>query len=147
MMKLRICTVAFALLAFGASAYAADGTSDVIRQQAPKGISVSFYSCIDAAGSDTVATAACLSNEKAAQDNRLNTTYKALLGKLELKGKAKLVSAERSWLKFQHDDGAFQNNLYGAETVADLQLTQNEIFSICLRANALGRYLAVANDK
>lgn len=147
MKKLRICTLALSLLAFGASAYAADSTSDVIRQQAPKGISASFYSCIDAAGSDTVATATCLSGEKAAQDKRLNTTYKALLGKLDAKGKAKLVTAERSWLKFENDDGAFQNNLYGDETVADLQLTQNEIFSICLRANALGSYLAVANDK
>ncbi|MEP7186974.1 MAG: lysozyme inhibitor LprI family protein [Rhodanobacter sp.] len=147
MKKLRIRTLAFALLSFGASAYAAESTSDVIREQAPKGISAGFYSCIDAAGSDTVATAACLSNEKAAQDKRLNTTYKALLGKLDAKEKAKLMSAERSWLKFQNDAGAFQNNLYGDETLADLQLTQNEIFSICLRANALGSYLAVANDK
>lgn len=146
MKKIRACNLVFALLAFGASAYASDRTSDVIRQHAPKGISATFYSCIDTAASEFVALAACLSNERSAQDKRLNTTYKALLGKLDAKSKANLLSAERSWLKFQNDDGTFQNELYGDEGVANLQLTQNEIFSICRRANTLDSYLAVAND-
>lgn len=86
----------FALCSFGTAAVASGSTSDVIRQQAPKGINASFYICIDTAGADTVAMAACLSTEKTAQDIRLNTTYKALLAKLDAKPKNQLVSAERA---------------------------------------------------
>lgn len=147
MKNVRTLVITFFLLAFGTAAVAADSTSEVIRQQAPKGISTTFYSCVDSAGSDTVATAACLSTEKTAQDTRLNTTYKALLGKLDGKSRSQLISAERAWLKFQNEDGSFQNGLYGSETIADLELTQNEIFSLCERANALEKYLSIANDK
>ena len=143
----RTLAVSLALLVYGAAAVAADSTRQVIQRNAPKGITTAFYTCIDKAGSDTVALAACLSTEKTAQDARLNTTYKALLGKLHGKAKDQLISAERAWLKFQNEDGTFQNLLYGDETVDDLQLTQNEIFRLCERANALDKYLSVANDK
>lgn len=147
MKNVRTLAITFSLLAFGAAAVAADSTSQVIRQQAPKGISNSFYSCVDSAGSDTVAAAACLSTEKTTQDTRLNAAYKALLGKLDGQSKSQLIRAERAWLKFQNEDGSFQNGLYGRETIADLQLTQNDIFSLCERANALEKYLSIANDK
>lgn len=143
----RTLAVSLALLVYGAAAVAADSTRQVIQRNAPKGITTAFYTCIDKAGSDTVALGACLSAEKTTQDARLNTTYKALLGKLHGKAKDQLISAERAWLKFQNEDGTFQNLLYGDETVDDLQLTQNEIFRLCERANALDKYLSVANDK
>ena len=147
MKNVRTFVITFSLLAFGPAAVAANSTSDVIRRQAPKGISATFYSCIDSAGSDTVATAACLSTEKITQDTRLNTAYKALIGKLDGESKSQLIRAERAWLKFQNEDGSFQNGLYGSETAADLQLAQNDIFSLCERANVLEKYLSIANDK
>ena len=142
----RTLTVAFVLLTYGAIATASDSTSQVIRREAPKGITTTFYTCIDKAGSDTIAIGACLSTEKTTQDARLNTTYKALLGKLHGKAKDQLISAERAWLKFQNEDGAFQTLLYGDEIIDNLDLTQNEIFSLCKRANELDSYLSIAND-
>ena len=143
----RMLTVTFVLLTYGATAIASDSTSQVIRREAPKGITTAFYTCIDKAGSDTVALAACLSAEKTTQDTRLNATYKALLGKLNDKAKDKLVIAERTWLRLQDEDGGFEYSLYGDETVDNLDLTQNEIFSICVRANTLDRYLSIARDQ
>lgn len=137
--------IALTLIVYGAIAVAADSTSQVIRRDAPKGITTAFYTCIDKAGSDTVALAACLSTEKTTQDSRLNTTYKALLGKLDDKAKGRLIIAERAWLKFQDTNGEFEDSLYGDEIIDNLDLTQNEIFSICERADKLDRYLSIAN--
>jgi uncharacterized protein YecT (DUF1311 family) len=141
----RTLIVTFALLTYGAIAIAADSTSQVIRREAPKGITTTFYTCIDKAGSDTIAIGACLSTEKTTQDARLNTTYKALLGKLHGKARDQLISAERAWLKFQNEDGTFQSLLYGDEIIDNLDLAQNEIFSLCRRADELDRYLSIAN--
>jgi uncharacterized protein YecT (DUF1311 family) len=143
----KTLALALALLVYGAGAIAADGTSQVIKRQAPKGISATFYSCVDKAGSDTVAAGACLSTEKKTQDARLNTTYKALLGKLNGKAKEGLVNAERAWLDFHNKNGDFEVALYGDEAVADLQVTQNEVFRLCERADALDKYLTIANDQ
>jgi uncharacterized protein YecT (DUF1311 family) len=147
MNMVRTLAITVALLAHGAVAVAADSTSQMIRKEAPKGISASFFTCVDKGGSDTIALGGCLSTEKTRQDTRLNTTYKALLGKLDGKSKDDLVSAEREWLAFQNKSGDFETSLYGDETVSNLQLTQNEIFRLCERANALDKYLVVANDK
>jgi len=70
-----------------------DTTSQVIQRDGPKGITTTFYTCIDKAGSDTVALGACLSAEKTTQDSRLNSTYKTLLGKLNDQVKDKLIIA------------------------------------------------------
>lgn len=147
MQTIKTLVITLALLSYGAGAAAADSTSQVIKRQAPAGINASFYTCIDKAGSDTVATSTCLSAEKKAQDSRLNTTYKALLAKLNGKAKDGLVNAERAWLDFHNKSGDFEATLYGDETVADLQVTQNEIFRLCERANALSKYLSIANDQ
>ena len=143
----RTLTITLALLVYGASAVASDSRSQAVKSHAPKGITTAFYTCIDKAGSDTIAIGACLSTEKTTQYARLNTTYKALLGKLNGKAKDQLISAERAWLKFQNEDGAFQNLLYGDEIIDNLDLTQNEIFSICERANKLDRYLSIASSQ
>ena len=146
MKKLRMLAITVALFAYGTAAVAADSTSQVIRRDAPKGITTTFFTCIDKAGSDTVALGGCLSAEKTKQDTRLNATYKTLLGKLNGKAKDGLVSAQQEWLAFHNKTGDFEVLLYGNETVDDLQLTQNEIFQLCERANTLDKYLAVAND-
>jgi uncharacterized protein YecT (DUF1311 family) len=138
--------ITFVLLAYGSAAVAADTTGQMIRTDAPKGITTAFFTCIDKAGSDTVALGGCLSAEKTNQDTRLNATYKTLLGKLNGKAKDALVSAQREWLALHNKSGDFEVLLYGNETVADLQITQNEIFQLCDRANTLDKYLAVAND-
>jgi uncharacterized protein YecT (DUF1311 family) len=139
--------IAVILFVYDARAVAADSTSRVIQHEAPKGITPTFYACIDKAGSDTVALGACLSAEKATQDTRLNTTYKALLGKLNDKAKSKLIIAERTWLKLQDENGEFEDSLYGNEIIDNLDLAQNEIFSICERANKLDRYLSIASSQ
>lgn len=146
MQTTKMLAIGLVLLSYGAAAVAADSTSQAIKRQAPNGITAAFYTCIDKAGSDTVATSACLSAEKKAQDSRLNTAYKTLLGKLNGKAKDGLVSAERAWLDFHNKNGDFEAALYGDETVADLQVTQNEMFRLCERANMLDRYLSIAND-
>jgi uncharacterized protein YecT (DUF1311 family) len=143
----KMLIVAIALLFHGAIATASDSTSEVIRREAPKGITITFYTCIDKAGSDTIAIGECLSTEKTTQDARLNTTYKTLLGKLHGKAKEQLINAERAWLKFQNEDGTFQNLLYGDEIIDNLDLTQNEIFSLCKRADELDQYLSIANGQ
>jgi uncharacterized protein YecT (DUF1311 family) len=145
MKKLRMLAITLATLAYSLAAVAADSRSQIIKSHAPNGITTAFYTCVDKADSDTVAIAACLSAEQTRQDNRLNTTYKALLGKLTPKAKDALVRAEREWLKFQEANGQFENSIYGDESVANLQLTQNEMFRICERANAMDTYLIVAN--
>lgn len=145
MKTVRTLAITLTLLAYGAVAVASDSRSQAIKSHAPKGITTAFYTCVDKADSDTVAIAACLSDEQTRQDNRLNTTYKALLGKLTPEAKDALIRAEREWLKFQEANGEFENSIYGNESVANLQLTQNEMFRICERANALDTYLIVAN--
>jgi uncharacterized protein YecT (DUF1311 family) len=143
----RMLIVTFALLTYGAVAVASDSRSQTIKSHAPKGITTAFYTCVDKADSDTIAIAACLTDEQTRQDHRLNITYKALLGKLTPKAKDALVRAEREWLKFREANGEFENSLYGNEIIDNLQLTQNEMFHICERANALDTYLIVANNQ
>jgi uncharacterized protein YecT (DUF1311 family) len=146
MKKLGMLAITLAAVVYGSAALAADSTSQVIRKDAPKGITTAFFTCIDKAGSDTVALGGCLSAEKSRQDARLNTTYKTLLSKINGKAKDGLVSAQREWLAFHTKTGDFEVMLYGDEAVADLQVTQNEIFQLCDRANTLDKYLAVASD-
>lgn len=136
-----------ALLAFGTSAAAAESTSQSIKHDAPAGITPAFYACIDKADSDVIASAACLTNEKTAQDNRLNATYKALMAKLNGDQKQKLIAAERAWLDLQTKTSTLEGDLYGSEQIANLQISQNEIFRLCERANALNTYLSLVNDK
>jgi uncharacterized protein YecT (DUF1311 family) len=144
MKRIGMTAIAFALVAYGAAAVAAESTSDLIRRDAPKGITEAFYSCIDKADSADLEEADCLSQEREAQDRRLNVVYKALLSKLDKQQKEKLVQAERAWIKLQDDTGEFEDTLYGREIIDNLQLEENEIFAICKRANELDEYLAVA---
>jgi len=146
MKPVRNIAVAAALVLHATSAWAGTGTSEVIKRQAPKGISTSFYACVDKADGMT-AQAACLTAEKDSQDARLNTAYKALMAKLAGKEKEALLVAERAWLNYQAKSGEVEATLYGDEPVADLTVTQNEIFRLCDRANVLEKYLAIVNDR
>ncbi|WP_017462225.1 lysozyme inhibitor LprI family protein [Dyella ginsengisoli] len=138
-------TLALALVAQATTAAAADSRSQDIKRHAPAGITDAFYACVDKAGSDTNAAANCLTDEHARQDKRLNTTYKNLLSKLAPKAKDQLIHAERAWLKFQEANGSLESSVYGGEAVGNLQATENAIFRICERANALDDYLFVVN--
>jgi uncharacterized protein YecT (DUF1311 family) len=135
------------LSACTAPASAFDSTSQIIRRHAPAGISETFYKCIDKADSDTVASAACLAAEQDKQDKRLNANYKALAAKLGPEAKKQLVLAERAWLKFKEDNGTFENAIYGDEIISNLELTQNEVFYICARADTLKKYLGIVDEQ
>lgn len=128
---------------YAAGATADESTSQIIRRQAPAGITEAFYQCIDKADSNTVASAACLTAEHARQDKRLNVTYKALLDKLKPDEKKELIDAERAWLKFNESNGIFESSIYPNETVYNLEQSQNDIFSLCARADALKKYLNI----
>jgi uncharacterized protein YecT (DUF1311 family) len=122
-------------------------TSDVIRRDAPKGISEAFYACIDKADSSHIEEAACLSAEEGLQDSRLNRVYQALLAKLEDKAKEQLVNSERAWLAFHGKTSRHESTLYGTEIIGNLQVSQNDIFRLCERANTLEVYLSLVNDQ
>ena len=147
MKRISMTAIAFALLAYGATAGATDSTSHLIRRDAPKGITEAFYGCIDKADYDTIAVAACLSTEEHVQDARLNRTYKALLAKLDSKAKEQLVDSERAWLAFHGKTSRLESSLYGNEIVANLEVSQRDIFRLCERANTLDNYLSLVNDQ
>ena len=75
----------------------------------------------------------------------LTLTTRRFSANLAPRAKDELVRAEREWLKFQDTNGEFENTIYGDEIIDNLQLTQNEIFRICERANALDTYLTATN--
>jgi uncharacterized protein YecT (DUF1311 family) len=143
----RTFVLAIALLAYGAAAGASESTSDLIRRDAPKGITETFYACIDEARTNTTEEAACVSQERGRQDHRLNAAYAALLQKLNPEQKRNLVAAERAWLKLRDSTLEFEDSLYSDETVDNLQVAENEVFVICKRADELQEYLAIANGE
>lgn len=137
--------LALVLMAQATVATATDSRSQDIKRHAPPGITDTFYACVDKADSDTNAAANCLTDEQARQDKRLNATYKALLSKLDPKAKDQLIQAERAWLKFQDANGVLESSVYGSEAVGNLQVTENALFRVCERTNALDDYLFVVN--
>jgi uncharacterized protein YecT (DUF1311 family) len=138
-----ICVVALFLLPLVCGA---SGSQD-IKSRSPSGITSTFFTCTDKAGSDAIAIAACMTSERKFQDARLNRTYKELLGTLNGKANDELVTAEKAWVVFKVKDATFENLLYGDEEVDNLQQSENEIFRICERANVLDRYLDLANRR
>jgi uncharacterized protein YecT (DUF1311 family) len=138
--------IAFALFACASVAGAVEHPSDPIRRDAPKGITERFYECIDKAAYDTIAIAACLSAEADIQDARLNRTYNTLMGKLDSKAKEQLVASERAWLGFDGKSSSLESTLYGSEIVANLQVSQRDLFRKCERANTLDTYLSLVSD-
>lgn len=143
----KIITIGLALVMYGPGAQAYESTAQAIKRHAPQGITDLFYGCIEHAGSESIALAACQSVEKERQDTRLNTAYKALLNKQRGTAKDNLIRAERAWLDFHNASNAFESSLYGSETVSSFQVMQKEIFRLSERANVLEEYLSIANDR
>ena len=146
---LKTLALSFTLLASCTGALAAETLGQGIKRRAPQGITTRLYACVDKAdaSASTSAIAACLSAEEAAQDNRLNNTYKTLLGKLNGKAKDALVSSQQAWLDFHEKTDAFETTVYGKEAADDLQRLENETFRLSERANALDKYLAITKDR
>jgi uncharacterized protein YecT (DUF1311 family) len=84
----------------------ASGSQD-IGNSSPSGITSAFFACTDKSGSDTIAIAACMTNERKFQDARLNKIYKQLLSVLNGKAKDELVASERAWVVFKTKDAIF----------------------------------------
>lgn len=143
----RIFTLSLALFGYASGAQAYESTAQVIKRQAPIGISNVFYGCVEKAESDDIALAACQSAEKKRQDARLNVAYKALLSKQRGTAKDNLIRAERAWLDFHNTSKTFESSLYGSETVSSFEVVQKELFRLCERANVLEEYLSIANDR
>lgn len=144
---IRTFILSFALCVVGSGALAYESTAQVIKRQAPPGISNVFYGCVEKAESDDIALAACQSAEKKRQDARLNAAYRSLLSKQRGTAKDSLIRAERAWLDSHNTSKTFESFLYGSETVGVFQVMQKELFRLCERANVLEEYLSIANDR
>lgn len=67
-----------------------------------------YENCIKKAGNTSTATMInCASAEYDVVDKKLNASYSRLLKLLPLDGQKRLRQAERSWLKFLHDECSF----------------------------------------
>lgn len=63
-------------------------------------LSPAFDNCITKAGAVDPAVLECIDNEHEVQDRRLNSSYKALMAKLDAPRKNQLQEAQRLWLKY-----------------------------------------------
>ena len=141
-LKTLALPVAVALLTHSTGASAAESLANGIKRHAPQGITTRLYACVDKAGDSPDAIGTCLSAEKTAQDARLNTAYKTLLGALNGNAKDALVNAQQTWQDFDTKTAAFESRIYGNGTLNDLQRQENTIFRLSERANALEKYAA-----
>lgn len=141
-LKTLAIPVTVVLLAHSAGAFAAESLANGIKRRAPQGISTKLYGCVDKAPDNADAIDACLSTEKAAQDERLDRSYKTLLSRLNGKPKEALVSSEQAWQDFHIKTAALETAIYGKDKRDDLQRLENEVFRLSERANALDKYLA-----
>lgn len=145
--RIRTTVIALALIACASAAGAVERPSEPVRRDAPKGISEAFYACIDKADYDTIAVGTCLSAEEDLQDARLNRAYKTLMGKLDGKAKEQLVASERAWLAFHGKSSGLESTLYGSEIIANLEVSQRDMFRKCERANTLDTYVSLVSDE
>lgn len=122
------------------------GTSQSIRQGAPKGITEAFYACVDKAGGDVIAIGSCTSAEKKIQDSRLNQAYTHLMTKVDTKTKESMRSAERSWLDFNGKAVNAELELRGTDKTASIEASLSELFRYCERANDLENFVYFVND-
>jgi len=141
-LKTLALSIAVALLAHSAGAFAAESLANGVKRRAPQGISTKLYACVDKAPDNPDAIGACLSAEKAAQDERLNRAYQTLSSKLNGKAKDALARSEQAWQDFHTRTAALEAAIYGTDKLDDLQRLENEVFRLSERANALDKYLA-----
>ncbi|WP_426399634.1 lysozyme inhibitor LprI family protein [Ralstonia sp. R-29] len=143
-LKTLALPIAVALLTHSAGAFAAESLANGIKRRAPQGITTRLYACVDKAGDSPDAIGACLSAEKAAQDARLNTAYKTLLGTLNGNAKDALMNAQQAWQDFDTKTTALESRIYSNGALNDLQRLENTTFRLSERANALEKYAAAA---
>lgn len=114
--------------------------------QLSPGLSSTFVSCMRRAGSQTIARADCLMDERDRQDARLNRVYRELVASLQDDRRTRLVEAQRIWVQLQQKDGAFK-----AAILDDLGLMGNldsleiEVQAIAQRADRLESYLELSS--
>lgn len=110
----------------------------------PDGVSAAFLACKTQARG-AVEQAACIAQERTAQDKRLNRVYRQLLAALDAHGKAKLLEAERAWLQSADKDGNLEAALYGETQVENLEADEAALFRLCARADQLEHYLRLVD--
>lgn len=90
-MRARVPLVLAALLSL--MAHAARAEDEVTSPQLKR--------CLDTSGTTTIGMNACLSDELARQDKRLNQVYQALMRKASATQAAELRTAQRAWLAYR----------------------------------------------
>ena len=131
--------VRFALMLAPAFAQPAVAMDD--DYQAPPGLSAAFASCMRSAGSQTIASADCLMDERDRQDARLNRVYRELVAGLQGDHRTRLVEAQRTWVQLRQNDGAFTAAILDdLGPMGNLESLEIEAQAIAQRANQLERY-------
>lgn len=116
-------------------------TARSVRENAPKGISETFFSCINKSGFDQDQLHDCLSEERKQQDQRLNKAYRNIMKYADERTKASVTAAERSWIDFNNKSTIAESALAETTQTASLDVRQAELFRYCEQANTLERYL------
>lgn len=104
------------------------------------GLSATFDSCTDRARG-LKDQQACITQEKARQDKRLNDVYAQLGRRLTAASRAKLQVAERAWLQSHARDGEFVTALLGAPATVNPEGGVMEAQRLAARATVLEQYL------
>lgn len=117
-------------------------TTQAMRHGAPKGLTETFFSCINAAGLDQARMSGCIATERRGQDVRLNKAYAVLMSTLDPRSKEAVRLAERAWLDFNTKTVAAETAIGGANEVTNIDVSQAELFRYCERANVLEDYVS-----
>lgn len=96
-------------------------------QEADKGLSEDFSTCLDQSGGTTFDMIACIDTELEEQDARLNQAYKAVIASLTAERKQQLQEAQRLWIKYRDANCGFYYDVDGGSlarvSAADCVLT------------------------
>jgi len=99
-------------------------------------LSLAFDKCITKAGAVDPAVLECIGNEHEIQDRRLNSSYKALMAKLDTPRKKQLQEAQRLWLKYVEANCDFYYDPNGG-TSARMMSAQCSVDARAQRASEL----------
>ena len=150
----HVCFIAvaaiLALVCFSACAHNEDlSTTQLIKNEAPEGISDTFFDCVQEAddNSDSHALSVCISEERSAQENRLNALYQSALGTLNAQDRKDLIRIQRSWLEFNNKtEGIDEFFLTKDSPSGNFGVSRREAFRMCRRANDLALYISLAKN-
>lgn len=123
---------------------AATATVNAAPAASAKGVSATYTTCEQQAHG-AIEQAACISQERTRQDQRLNRVYKQLQTKLDASRKAKLVAAQRAWLSSRDLDGRLEAVLYDDSQPGNLQGSETDMLRLSARADQLQTYLDLLN--